>query len=269
MDQSSSNQADRAAVSDSDEFAGKVALVTGAGSGIGAAVATMLAARGASVAVLDIDRESATVVATQIEAAGGSAAAMCVDVSDARAVMRAVDSVVSEFGALHLAVNNAGVLGPVEPLAVADETDGFAAYHRVVAVDLDGVYYGLRYEIPAIIASGGGAIVNMSSIFGTVAERLVAPYAMAKHGVIGLTKSAAVTYAKKGVRINAVLPGYVDTPMNANNSPQFYEAVIGRHPLGRLAQPQEIAEMVLFLLSERASFITGSEHLVDGGYTAL
>lgn len=250
-------------------FAGKTALVTGAASGIGKAVAEQLAAEGANVVVADLKLDAAQAVVAEIVAAGGSAAAFAGDVSDPAVVKASVEFAVASFGALHLAVNNAGIGGPQGGLADYDDTDGFAAYHQLMGVNLHSVFYGMRYEIPAIIAAGGGAIVNMSSILGLVAEPAAAPYTTAKHGVSGMTKAAGAMYAAQGVRVNSVHPGYIDTPLLAAMPPEYKQVLVSKHPAGRLGTADEVANLVLFLLSDKAAFINGTQHVVDGGYTTV
>lgn len=246
-------------------FEGKVALVTGAASGIGAAIAKQLAAEGAKVVVADRNRRGAEDVVEAIDAAGGMASAREVNVADAIEVEALVDAVTRTYGALHLAVNNAGIGGPSAPTG-AYPLEG---WHTVMAVNLNSAFYGLRYQIPAIMASGGGAIVNMASILGTVGFANAPAYVAAKHGMVGLTKAAAIEYAKHGVRINAVGPGFIDTPLLGNNLDQAALAyVTGLHPVNRLGTSEEVSALTCFLLSDAASFITGSYHLVDGGYTA-
>jgi hypothetical protein len=246
------------------DFQGRVALVTGAGAGIGAAVARMLAGEGAEVVVADIDLQAASGVADEIAAGGGRARALQVDVADARAVEDMVETVLKDCGGLHLAVNNAGVSGPRGSTADYALED----WHRVLDVNLNGVFYAMKYEIPAMLAGGGGAIVNMSSILGSVGLPGAPAYTAAKHAVVGLTKVAAIENARQGVRINAVGPGWVDTSFSSHVADPIMRRIIANQPIGRMGTPQEIASLVCFLLSDQASFITGSYFPADGAYTA-
>ena len=247
------------------DFQDRVALVTGAGSGIGAAIAQELGERGAMVVAADLDGAAADRTAAAIRAAGGAAQGFAADVADAAAVERMVAFAVEAGGGLHLAVNNAGIGGPDEPTADYP-LDG---WRKVIDINLSGVFYGMKYQIAAMLQSGGGAIVNMASILGSVGWAKACAYVAAKHAVVGLTKTAAVEYATQGIRINAVGPAFIDTPLLSKNlDTETLGQLAGLHPANRLGTPQEVSALTCFLLSERASFITGSYHLVDGGYTA-
>ena len=246
-------------------FAGKTAIVTGAASGIGEAVARELAALGASVIVSDLDQAACDKVAASIIDQGGAAWGRATDVSDADANAALVRFAENETGALHLAVNNAGIGGAQAP--VGDYP--LDAWRKVMAVNLDGVFYGMRYQIPAMERAGGGASVNMASILGSVGFANSSAYVASKHALLGLTKTAAMEYAARGVRINAVGPAFIQTPLLTDNLDQtMLDGLAGLHPMGRIGTPEEVSALTCFLLSDRASFITGSYHLVDGAYTA-
>lgn len=249
---------------DTSEFDGRAALVTGGASGIGLAVARRLAAGGAAVVVADSDEDGARSAAERLESGGARAAAVVMDVTDPSSAESAVRFVVERFGALHLAVNNAGIGGPSRPTGAYD----VEAWDRVIATNLSGVFYSLRHELPAMVTAGGGAIVNMSSVLGGNGFAGAPAYVAAKHAVVGLTKTAALEYAARGVRVNAVGPGFVDTPLLRGTDDPMREKLVSLHPQGRLGTGEEVAELTAFLLSERASFVQGSYHLVDGGYAA-
>jgi NAD(P)-dependent dehydrogenase (short-subunit alcohol dehydrogenase family) len=240
----------------------KVAIVTGAGAGIGEAIARRLALRGAKVVVADINADGASRVAADI---GEAARPFVADVSDPVAAQAIVDFAVSSFGALHIGVNNAGIGGDQMPIADLPVD----VWRSVLSVNLDGVFYCMRAQIPAMIASGGGSIVNMSSILGSVGFAGASAYVASKHGVVGLTRTAAIEYGQQGIRINAIAPGFIRTPLGTDAlTPEALQAMLATVPQARLGEPEEVAALVAFLASDDASNITGSYYTTDGGYTA-
>jgi NAD(P)-dependent dehydrogenase (short-subunit alcohol dehydrogenase family) len=245
-------------------FDGKSALVTGGGSGIGAACALRLAAEGAAVAVLDIDAAGSARTVQAIRAQGGRAIAIQTDVSDFDSVERAVALLCKEFGRLDVAINNAGMGGAFHSIVDIP----LQQWTSTIAINLTGVFHCLRAELPVMAAQGGGAIVNMASIMGTVAAANVGAYVASKHGVVGLTKVAAIEFGPKQIRVNAIGPTFVKTPLTNTVDEAGWTALTSMHALGRMPTVEDVALLAAFLASDDARSITGSLHLVDAGYTA-
>ncbi|MBX9399326.1 SDR family oxidoreductase [Streptomyces sp. TRM72054] len=245
-----------------DQFAQKVILVTGGGSGIGEACVKEFAKRGGTVAVADLDETSAMRVADEAQQNGIPSSAIKVDVSAPESVERMVQKVLEVHGRIDISVNNAGVFGVIAPLADYKIED----YKRTVAVNQDGVFYCMRYEIPAMLNNSGGVIINTASIAGHAGLSGLSAYSATKHAVLGLTRTAALEYATQGIRIVSVSPGLVRTPMAELVGQEFLHWAQSLEPIERMAEPDEIAAVVCFLASEEASFITGSDHLIDGAF---
>ena len=246
----------------------KVAIVTGAASGIGKAIATLFAAEGAAVIVLDRDRKGGEKTTDDLRAAGGRAIFQHADVSKAAEIEAAVNATIREYGKLNILVNDAAVQIFAKLIDTSEE-----AWDQIHDVNLKGVFLGCKYAIPAMIRAGGGSIVNIASILGFVGDPDLAAYCAAKGGVIALTKVAALTYGPQGIRVNCICPGDVSTPMveqyfNIAPDPEkFRQEVFSKYALQRIATPEEIAQTALFLASDASAFITGSSVVVDGGLT--
>jgi len=251
-----------------DRLKGRKIVVTGGGSGIGRAAAYCFCREGAQVVVGDINVQGGEETVQKIRDGGGDAEFVKCDVSKAQEVKAMVDKAVQTYGGLNCAFNNAGIEGVQAPTAEYSEE----VWDRAIHVNLIGVYLCMRYEIPEMLRSGGGSIVNMSSILGLVGFPGASAYVAAKHGVVGLTKTAAIEYATKGIRVNAVCPGFILTPMlergGITTRPEMAKFVTDLHPMKRLGKPEEVAESVIWLFTEAASFVTGTTLLIDGGYVS-
>jgi NAD(P)-dependent dehydrogenase (short-subunit alcohol dehydrogenase family) len=243
----------------------KVAIVTGGGSGIGRGIAILYAQEGAKVVVADIDENGGNETVKLIKDLSGDAVFIKSDSSSAEGNRSLVEETVRHFGRLDIACNNAGIGGPLAPTGEYP----VEGWDKVISINLSGVFYGMRHQIPAMLTSGGGVVINIASILGNVGARMSPAYVAAKHGVVGLTKTAALEYADKNIRVNSVGPGYILTPLLTNNlTSDMMNAVAAMHPIGRLGKVEEVAELVLWLSSPKASFVTGSYYPVDGGYLA-
>jgi NAD(P)-dependent dehydrogenase (short-subunit alcohol dehydrogenase family) len=249
-------------------FHTKVALITGGSAGIGRATALAFAREGARVVIADVDVEGGEGTARLVRTAGGEALFVPTDVSRTTDVRTLVERTVATYGRLDYACNNAGIEGTQAPTADYPEE----IWNRVININLTGVWLCMKYEIPQMLTQGGGVIVNMASILGTVGFPNAAAYVAAKHGLIGLTKTAAIEYAPRGIRVNAVCPAFIATPMldraGLLTNPEVYATLVNLHPIKRLGKPEEVAEAVIWLCSDAASFVTGHALLVDGGYIA-
>ncbi len=242
----------------------KVALITGAGSGIGREASLLFAREGAKVIASDIDEKGGNETVSLIEKSGGVVSFFKTDVSNPEEQEALVKAAIQKYGELHIAFNNAGIVGPLGPVAEISIRE----WDRVISVNLSGVFYGMHFQIPAIIQSGGGSIVNTASIMGAIAAPDQSGYNTAKHGVVGLTKTAALEYSRKNIRINAVGPGYINTPLLDFLDEKTMRRLTELHPIGRLGTAKEVAELVMWLSSDKASFVTGAYYPIDGGYLA-
>ncbi len=249
---------------------GKSALITGGGGGIGRATALAFAREGARVAVADLVEEAARETVALVNAAGGQAISLAGEVTQDADVRSMTETVISTYGRLDCAFNNAGIAGwQVDAAGKKTAEWSEEAFDRMIAVNLKGVWLCMRYELPQMQAQGGGAIVNTGSIAGLAGLPTSSAYVAAKHGVIGLTKTAALEYAEANIRVNAVCPGFIKTRMTEDTMRRRGEAILGQVPFGRMGNPEEIAEMVVWLCSERASYVSGAAYNVDGGWMAM
>ena len=246
-------------------FENKVVIVTGGGSGIGQATAILYAQGGARVIVSDIDEKGAQETVASIKKAGGDASFVKTDVSNPEDCEALVKTTIRIHGRLDMAFNNAGIGGEMNPIADMS-VEGWL---KVINVNLNSVFYCMKYELPEMLKQGHGSIVNMSSILGQVAFGNSAAYVAAKHGVVGISRNAAVEYAKQGIRVNAVGPAFINTPLLSALDQKMKDALVTMHPIGRLGEPKEVAELVVWLSSDKASFVTGNYYAVDGGYLSV
>lgn len=246
------------------ELKNKVALITGAASGIGESTAMLFAREGAKVVLTDIDEENGTKVLQKIRQQGGEGIFIKANTSNPSDSEESVEKALEKFGKLDVAVNNAGIGGaqaPVGEYAIED-------WDKVIAVNLSGVFYGMRYQIPAMLKNGSGSIINVSSILGSVGFANSSAYVAAKHGILGLTRTAALEYSSKGIRVNSVGPAFIKTPLLNGLDEELLDRLVSVHPIGRLGESHEVAQMFLWLASDKASFATGAYYPIDGGYLA-
>ncbi len=244
----------------------KVAIVTGGSSGIGKSIVELFVREGAAVVVSDLDQDKGERVAGEIRDVGGKAMFVKANVAEPADSERTVKAALDKFGRLDYACNNAGIGGEQNPTADMS----VEGWQKVISINLSGVFYGMKYQIPAMLKGGGGSIVNIASILGQVGFANSSGYVAAKHGVVGLSQNAALEYSSKGVRVNAVGPGFIHTPMieNMEEDKKINDMLISLHPIGRLGKAEEVAELVVWLCSAKASFVTGAYYPVDGGYLA-
>jgi len=242
----------------------KTVIITGAASGIGKATAELFAKHGANVIVSDIQETEGNTVVKDIIAAGGKAAFFKTDVSKPEEMEALVNYAIKTYGKLDIAVNNAGIAGELNPIADMS----IEGWQKVISINLNSLFYGMKYQVQAMLKSGGGSIVNMSSILGSVGFAGSAGYTAAKHGVVGLTQTAALEYSAQNIRVNAVGPGFIDTPLLNALDAEMKKQVVALHPIGRLGKSEEVAELILWLGSDKSSFVTGSYYPIDGGYLA-
>ncbi len=243
----------------------KVSLITGGGSGIGEHTALLFAKNGSKIVLTDINEAHGKAVVEKIKNEGGEAIFVKADTSKPEDSRRSVEEAVKAFGKLDIAVNNAGIGGPQQPIGEYD----IEGWDKVISVNLSGVFYGMRYQIPEMLKNKGGSIINVASILSQVGFAHSAAYVAAKHGVIGLTQNGALEYASQGVRINAVGPGFIKTPLiDENMTDEQQQQLVALHPIGRLGKPEEVAELFLWLAGDKSKFVNGSYYPIDGGYLA-
>ncbi|TCD01516.1 SDR family NAD(P)-dependent oxidoreductase [Pedobacter psychroterrae] len=242
----------------------KTVIITGAASGIGKAAALLFASAGANVVVSDIHEQEGIKLAEEICAQGGKASFFRTDVAIAAQMEALVSFAVKTYGKLDVAVNNAGIGGEQNPIADMS----IEGWQQVISVNLNSLFYGMKYQIFAMLQSGGGSIVNISSILGAVGFLGSGGYSAAKHGIIGLTQTAALEYSAQNIRVNAVGPGFIDTPLLNALDAQVKNQLVAMHPIGRLGKSEEVAELIFWLASDKSSFVTGSYYPIDGGYLA-
>jgi NAD(P)-dependent dehydrogenase (short-subunit alcohol dehydrogenase family) len=242
----------------------KTAIITGAASGIGKATAELFAKEGANVVLSDLNEKEGESVTAAIRSANGNASFFKTDVSKPEEMEALVNFAVKTYGQLDIAVNNAGIGG--EQNLVGDMS--IEGWNHVIAVNLNSVFYSIKYQVQAMLKTGGGSIVNISSILGTVGFAGAAGYSAAKHGIVGLTKTAALEYAAQNIRVNVVGPGFIETPLLKALNDEMKKQVVSLHPIGRLGKSEEVAELIYWLGSDKSSFVTGSYYPIDGGYLA-
>lgn len=246
------------------ELKGKVALITGAASGIGESTALLFAKEGARLVLTDINEEKGKALMKKINSNSGESVFVKADTSVPKDSEKSVEKAIDEYGRLDIAVNNAGI-GGLQALVGEYEIEG---WQQVININLSGVFYGMKYQIPAMLKSGGGSVINVASILGTVGYAQSCAYVAAKHGVVGLTKTAAIEYSAKGIRVNSVGPAFIKTPLIEGLDKENLGKLVEKHPIGRLGEPEEVAQLFLWLAGDRASFATGSYYPIDGGYLA-
>lgn len=246
------------------ELKDKVAIITGAASGIGESTALLFTKEGAKLVLTDIDEKKGIALMEKINLEGGDCVFVKADTSVPEDSEKSVEKALDEYGRLDIAVNNAGIGGDQ---ALVGEYE-LESWQRVININLSGVFYGMRYQIPAMLKSGGGSVINVASILGRVGLAKSCAYVAAKHGVVGLTKTAAIEYSSKGIRVNSVGPAFIKTPLIEGLDKELLDKLAEIHPIGRLGEAEEVAQLFVWLSSDRASFATGAYYPIDGGYLA-